>query len=274
MKLRRGYKLVSYDVVNCFGTIPTEHAIRIIYDDFDKVTQFTSIPRDQFIELLRFCLTQCNYFVFNDELYKQINGLFMGSSLSSILVERVIEKAIDETLEKLDFVPQFWKIYVDDHITAIPYDKIHIVKQHLNQYLEGIIEFTEEIEIDGKINFLDLTLHVDKNGKIRTNWYTKPMASNRLVNYYSAHPRHMIFNIAKSFIRKILTISHREFHKANKKRIFEILEKNNFPVKIIEKLYVQIVNTHLNNTQPPPVTVEQQDRRSKRKSYLFCQIRV
>lgn len=139
-----------------------------------------------------------------------------------------------------------------------------------NQYLEGVIEFTEETEVDGKINFLDLTLHVDNNGKIRTDWYTKPIASNRLVNYYSAHPPHMKFNIAKSFIRKILTISHRDFHPANRKRIFAILMKNNFPIKLIERLYSQVVNKHLNkSSQHPTVIVDQQNQRTKRKSYPF-----
>lgn len=198
----------------------------------------------------------------------------MESSLSSILVERVIEKAVDETLAKLDFVPQFWKIYVDDHITAVPADKITTVKDLLNKYLEGVIEFTEEVEVDSKINFLDLTLHVDKSGKIRTNWYSKPIASNRLINYYSAHPSYMKNNVAKSFIRKMLTVSHRDFHLANKERITNILRNNNFPMKLIFKLYDQVVNSHLNRTiQNTTVVPERQARNvnaiSKRKSYPF-----
>ncbi|KAJ6639044.1 hypothetical protein Bhyg_11783 [Pseudolycoriella hygida] len=48
--------------------------------------------------------------------------------LLSILVERVIEKAVDATIERLDFEPQFWKIFVDDHITAVPVEKISTYK--------------------------------------------------------------------------------------------------------------------------------------------------
>jgi len=77
-------------------------------------------------------------------------------------------------------------------------------------------------------------------------------------------------NVAKSFIRKILTVSHSDFHPENKKRIFSVLEKNNFPVKVIQKLYNEVVNARLNvsNINVTEVT-EEQRQRTKRKSYPF-----
>lgn len=181
------------------------------------------------------------------------------------MVERVIEKAVDSTLSKLDFTPQFWKIYVDDHITAIPDDKIMFVKDLLNQYLPGVIEFTEEIEDNNQINFLDVTLHTDESGKIRSNWFSKPIASNRLINFYSAHPEHMKFNVARSFIRKVLMVSHIDFHAENKLKIQQILAKNNFPSKIIHKLYGQVIHTQ----QQPNRSTSVVNRSSNRKSYPF-----
>ncbi|KAJ6647779.1 hypothetical protein Bhyg_03002 [Pseudolycoriella hygida] len=98
IRLEKEYKLVSYDVENCFGTIPVELAIKIIREEFDKVESYTNIPCDRFIKLIEFCMCECNYFVFENQFYQQEIGLFMGSALSSILVERVIEKAVDETM--------------------------------------------------------------------------------------------------------------------------------------------------------------------------------
>lgn len=125
-------------------------------------------------------------------------------------------------------------------MTAIPEDKIYHVRDLLNNYLKGVIKFTEEVEENQQINFLDLTIHVDDTGKMKSNWFTKPIASNRLINYYSAHSQHMKFNVAKSFIRKVLAVSHFDFHKENKVKIETILVKNNYPLPVIKKLPVML----------------------------------
>lgn len=77
-------------------------------------------------------------------------------------------------------------------------------------------------------------------------------------------------NVVKSFIRKVLTVSHRDFHLANKQRIIDILQRNNFPMKLIHKLYGQVVHSYKNNTaRSIHVSPEQNNQQTKRKSYPF-----
>lgn len=45
------------------------------------------------------------------------------------------------------------------------------------------LQFTHESEVDGSINFLDVTI-VRKDNVLLTNWYLHLAA----VNYYSSHP--------------------------------------------------------------------------------------
>ncbi|XP_055855794.1 uncharacterized protein LOC129919021 [Episyrphus balteatus] len=127
--------------------------------------------------------------------------------------------------------------YVDDHLTSIPRNKIDMVKTALESF-DKDITFTYESEdiLTNEINYLDVTVKRNNDGQIMTNWYHKPIASNRLLNYYSAHPIQMKFNMVKNFIRKVFTFSHKSFWNNNLIKIKNILSKNNYPVKIIDKL--------------------------------------
>lgn len=83
-----------------------------------------------------------------------------------------------------------------------------------------------------------------------TNWYHKPIASNRQINFYSNHPAKMKMNVAKSFIQKIFRLSHKQFWSENLQRIHDILKKNNYPKQLICKLINEVINTKTiaNNT--------------------------
>lgn len=231
------WKMVSFDVVNCFGNVPVDLALEIIEEEFDKISEHTPIPKTIFMNLLKFCLNQCNYFVFDGKFYKQLLGMFMGSSLAPILVELVLEKVIDKTIAQLDFIPETWGIYVDDHFTIIPDDKILSTLNILNSF-HPKVKFTVEIEEEGSINFLDTTVFKNDKGKMKTSWYSKPIASNRIINYYSSHPRYMIENVSKALIKRALSLSHRDFRVNVLDKIKKILAQNNFPKHRVEKLII------------------------------------
>lgn len=235
--------LVSFDVVNCFAIIPTKLAISIIIEDFALIQPHTHIPKDQFVALLKLCLEEANYFSHEDKFYRQVIGMFMGSSLAPILVERVLERAVDATLSKINVTPDFWYVYVDDHLTSIPAEAAEHVLTVLNEYHPSV-QFTIEKEhvATHSINFLDITVF-NENGVMKTKWYCKPIASNRLLNYYSAHPDNMKNNVAKAFIRRVLSLSHSQYVDENLARIRAILAKNNFPVNVCNELIHSVMHS-------------------------------
>lgn len=199
--------LVSFDVVNCFGNIPVELALEIIERDFHLVEPHTCIDKEDFIKMLKLCLNEANYFVYEDKFYRQKRGMFMGSSLAPILVERVVEHFVEKAINELDLQPDFWYTYVDDHLTAIRPEMIQVVHDKLNSF-HPLVQFTVEIQKDnGSIEFLDTTVYNIGN-RIKTKWYHKPIASNRSLNFYSKHPRNMILNTATSFVKRVFCISH------------------------------------------------------------------
>lgn len=164
--------------------------MRIIERDFHFIEEHTPIPKEQFMKMLDICLNHANYFVYRGKFYKQNLGMFMGSSLAPILVERVIEDIVDRALEKLELTPDFWGTYVDDHLTSIPENKVQILNDTLNSF-EPTVQFTVEVEKEDKtIDFLDTTV-TNMGNKLRTKWYYKSIASNRILNYNSKHPARM-----------------------------------------------------------------------------------
>lgn len=189
--------------------------------------------------MLKICLQEANYFAFAGKYYGQMKGMFMGSSLAPILVERVIEDIVDKALNDLKLEPDFWGTLVDEHLTSIPKETAEILKEKLNSY-HPMVQFTIELQRDDNtIDFLDTTIQ-KCGGKLKTKWFHKPIASNRILNYYSKHPKHMVLNTAKNFIRKIFTLSHASYYEDNIQTIKRILGKNNFSTKMISEMIQQV----------------------------------
>lgn len=195
IRVTEGNILVIFDVVNCFGNILTKLALEIIEREFHCIEEHTPIPKEKFLQLLDVCVHRANYFVYKGKHYRQNRGMFMGSSLAPIMVERVIDEFVNRALDDLKLKPDFWSTYVDDHLSSIPKDKVEITKEKLNSYDENV-QFTVELEDETtkSINFLDLTVYNEVN-RLKTNWYHKAIASNRILNFHSKHPKNMVRNV-------------------------------------------------------------------------------
>lgn len=69
------------------------------------------------ISLVSFCVNEANYFTYKNQCY-----LFMGSPLSPILSDLVMEDILYTMMGKLPNKPSFIKKYVDDIITSLYID--------------------------------------------------------------------------------------------------------------------------------------------------------
>ena len=79
-----------------------------------------------------------------------------------------------------------WLRYVDDTFTAVHKDGIDDFHEHLNRQ-NADIQFTKEIEENGKIPFLDCLVTRDNN-KLKTTIYRKPTHTDRLLDQSSYNP--------------------------------------------------------------------------------------
>lgn len=158
----------------------------------------------------------------------------MGSPASPILADLVMEKLLDVCMEKFTTKPQILTKYVDDLFAIVRDDAIMESLTILNSFNDSI-KFTLEEENNYTLPYLDTAVTRD-NGKIKVDWYQKPTASGRIINFHSKHPKRMIINTAKNLVNRVLSISDEEYHSKNKIKISNILKKNCFPGKIITEL--------------------------------------
>ena len=108
----------------------------------------------------------------------------MGSSVSVMIANLVIEDVEERAMATTDILLHFWKRYIDDMCTALLAGKLQEFISHLNG-VEPSIQFTVETELEGKLPFLDVLLPCDLDRSILTTVYRKSINTDR---YLALHP--------------------------------------------------------------------------------------
>ena len=104
----------------------------------------------------------------------------MGSPVSVVVAEIVMQNIEEKALATYTWTIPLWLRYVDDTFTAVHKDGIDDFHEHLNRQ-NADIQFTKEIEENGKIPFLDCLVTRDNN-KLKTTIYRKPTRTDRLLD--------------------------------------------------------------------------------------------
>ncbi|XP_058817322.1 uncharacterized protein LOC131680624 [Topomyia yanbarensis] len=203
-----------------------------------KIPTATNINLDLFIEIVEFCLNN-SYFRFRDKFYLQTFGTAMGSPLSPILADIVMENLISTVIRSLPFKIPVLRKYVDDLVLALPKNQVQQTLHIFNSYNENI-QFTIELESDSKLPFLDTLLIRNKDQTISTQWYSKPIASGRLINYHSFHPTSIKINVATNLIKRIVQLTTNKSADQQKHIIYQHLKQNDYPSALINRL----INKH------------------------------
>lgn len=219
--------LISFDVVSMFTNIPIDHMITLIRKKEQEITTTYHIDFETFTEILLYLLRDSATFNWDNKTYRQKDSLAMGSPLSPILAKILMNDILNTILPTLPSQPKTLALYVDDSFWVVNRNHVDFISEALNSY-HPRINFTCEIEKDRKISFLNLMIY-RTDEELITNWYMKPYASMRLLNYESHHEKPCIMETAKAYIHNVLTISHGSFFQQNKELLIEILRKNSFP---------------------------------------------
>jgi hypothetical protein len=150
-------------------------------------------------------------------------------------------------LRKLPFEVPFCYRFVDDLLLSVPADQVETTLQIFNSYNTSI-KFTVEIEKGGVLPFLGMEVHRDEKGNLSTIWYSKPSATNRVINFYSNHSFTTKLNCVQGLINRIFRLTTKpgmESWKTNK--CFEILSKNRYPCYLIRRF----IHRHKHRLEEP-----------------------
>lgn len=228
--------LVSFDVKSLFTKIPLERLRRILREKWHRIKQRTIMSQNTFMALIEICIKDGSYFVYNGQVYMQVEGLPMGSALSPVLAAIVLDALMEEIMERISGYVKLLKKYVDDFIAVIKIEHIDEVLSVLNGY-NSSIQFTVEKEVNRTLPFLDMVLHREVDGHVLTEWYEKACSSGRLLSFHSKHPMKQRINTAKGLMNRVISLTDTEYLPAAVEKIVNILGKNHYPKHIVDGLF-------------------------------------
>ena len=108
-KFPNGYQMVSFDVKSFFTNVRLDRTIQLgLKRVYEKHEVSTEITKQEMKEMFILWKMKCSYvhFTFNEEVYKQTDGVTMGSPLGPVFADIFMVE-----LEN-NIVPVLWEIWV------------------------------------------------------------------------------------------------------------------------------------------------------------------
>ncbi len=193
------------------------------------------------------------YFLFNNQVFRQIDGVAMGSPLGPTLANAFLTLYEDKWLNEcpVEFKPSFYKRYVDD--TFMLFSNQNQADQFL-KYLNSkhnCIKFTCELEKDGSLPFLDVL--VQRTGSLfTTSIYRKPTFTGLGMKFNSFLPINYKRNIIGTLVYRAYKISS-NFIKLHQDISFlrNFFINNGFPLNFIDTYIGKTLSKFFITTAPP-----------------------
>jgi hypothetical protein len=227
--------LVSFDVVSLFTKVPVINTITYINTRLENDPSWKrtySLTSRDVTELLLLCV-QCTYFRWEDLIFQQTEGTPMGSPLSPVFAELFLQQLEENTVSNNPDI-RFYRRFVDDAFACVKTDSLSESLSKMNKYHTSI-QFTVEVEKEGKLPFLDLLLIREDNDTIRKKVYRKPTNTSRYLNFESYHHISQKISLVDSLLYRALIICDSEFIEEEINFIEMILTKNKYPIDFIRK---------------------------------------
>ena len=142
-----------------------------------------SIP--QITTLLEFCLTN-TYFLFQGKYYEQVQDAAMGSPISPLIANLLMEEFEVKALSTCPHPPSLWLRFVDDTFVINKAEHSQALLQHINNQ-DPYILFTVEPTKQGPLPFLDTLVTTEPNNTFSTTVYRKPTHTDQYLHWDSNH---------------------------------------------------------------------------------------
>ena len=176
----------SFEFADLIRDHPTNEQTETFMCSFDVASLFTNVPIDETIEfyiwlnalyrselqqpdieegLLKKCLyksTKEVEFSFNNTMYRQVDGVAMGSPLGPVFANIFMGRC--ESLIPMDVWPDLYRRYMDDTFSLFPKEQDSVLFLDRLNGVHKSLTFTMESEKDGRLPFLDVSVIRQSHG--------------------------------------------------------------------------------------------------------------
>ena len=238
MKFEDNVFMASLDVKSLFTNVPVKETIEIVLSKlFENVNYFQEFTRKEFKQLLELASSE-SVFMFNDNLYRQLDGLSMGLPLAPCMANAFLSAHEINWLHDCpdSFKPLFYRRYVDD--TFAIFNSEENANRFVN-YLNGKhpnMQFTLEKEDQNRISFLDI-LVTKSEGSFQTTVYRKPTYTGVGLHYFSFTDKLFKINVIKTLLERAFKIcsGYNDLHEELMK-LKDYFKRNGYPIGLIENM--------------------------------------
>ena len=228
----------SLDVDSLFTNIPLEETIKICANELFKESETVEgLSKTEFKELLSLA-TKDSHFIFDGTLYKQIDGVTMGSLLGPTLASAFLVYHEKNWLEHfpVEHRPLYYRRYVDDIFVLFN------STEHLKRFYSYLnsphlnISLTIENEKDNRMSFLDVNIIREKD-KFTTSVYRKPTFSGIYTHFDSFLPSSNKIGLLHTLLYRCFRIcsDSTNFH-LELVKLTDVFKNNGYPDNFINKV--------------------------------------
>ncbi|XP_071950858.1 uncharacterized protein [Antedon mediterranea] len=143
---------VSFDVVSLFTKTPVEEALKVVENRLTTdptLLDRTKLHVTDIMKLLGLIVNK-TYFSFNGNIYRQIQGIAMGSPISPILANLYLEWLEHQAINTAptNIKPVYWKRYVDDVLAIIPIEEWPISQKCSSQEIPERVKVVINVDVE------------------------------------------------------------------------------------------------------------------------------
>ena len=222
-------------MTSLFTQVPLDLAIQVLnvkLHEEQSLIERTSIPVPQIVFLTDLCL-HSTFFRFQGKFFEQTDGAAMGSPLSPIIANLVMEHIEEKAIASAPLQPSLWTRYVDDTFVIWNHEEEHLLQFH--EHLNGqhpSIQFTIERESEGRMPFLDVLVS-RTHDHLSTSNYRKPTHTDRYIPFHSNHHPRVLMGIARCMRNRALQVCDENSQQSELEHLERVFRANGFPEKVV-----------------------------------------
>ena len=254
--------IASLDVESLFTNVPVERTIEVICDYVynNQNSKPLTLSRPILTKMLKACTTESPFRCPQGQLYRQIDGIAMGSPLGVLFANAYMCKIESEVLDEVSEKPKIYKRYVDDIFVECDTED-QLTEIHNTMENKSVLKFTHEIGTEKKLPFLDISVDASSPSRHHMEVHRKSTNTGKCLNASSECPQRYIRGVIRTYVRRALkTCTTWAKIDSELKNIKRILTNNNYSTKDIDqetnKAIDLLINKKITNksTEQKPAT--------------------
>ena len=228
--------MVSFDVCSLFTNVPLAETIDIIteYCFSNQAKLIPPVDKKIFKKLLK--LATGGLFMYNGRLYKQIDGVAMGSPLGPTIANFFLANLEMEMFKKTNLIkPTVYLRYVDDVFAVFDCNETLVNFFNFINKLHPNLKFTLERAND-TLPFLDVEVKIIGD-YFETCVYRKKTHTNVLLNYNAMVPKKWKIGLILCLLNRAWCIcSTSELFTTETAKLRKMFFDNNYPIRLFNQI--------------------------------------